>query len=122
MQEDMVVEMPTPEETAAAEAANRQADAYPDNYTEEPAKPMYPTRMEEVEMLRIQNLNLLMSNNQMRHQNILNEVAAAKREQIELVERMGQVRQDVLKKYGVDLATHQINPDGTFSLRSGPGM
>lgn len=109
MQENMAVDVTEPEDCAVAEEMPTNG-------------PSYPQRMEEIDMLRIQNLNLKMSNNQLRHQAILNEVAAAKREQIDLVAQMTQVRQDALTKYGVDLATHQINPDGTFSTKPGPGM
>jgi hypothetical protein len=74
-----------------------------------------PRVIDMVDRLRAENLQARMQNVQLQLQIMQSELQKAMGTRGQLVQEMNTLRDEFLKKYGVDIARLQIHPDGTYS-------
>jgi hypothetical protein len=106
---------PTPEETPVPPAA----EATP---VEKPAEPKKPTIVEDADRLQVENIQLKAEKLQLELGNLNLQIQSCLTRRNMLQGEMDKLRRKMLDKYGFDLASVQINEDGTVQPAQIPGM
>ncbi len=87
---------------------------------QEAPKPAYPSKIEQVDMLLLENLMLKHQNCVMQEERLVADVKKSREVMKTIIADRDSLLATLKEKYGVDISKCQIMPDGTFTLF--PGM